>query len=70
MFVESFKNNGIPYLRLVRNDRITNKNGVKTSTKRVVLPEFATSSHNNIKLFLYFSRFSLIFLCPYDIMCM
>ena len=31
-------------------------------------PEFATSSHNNIKLFLYFSRFSLIFLCPYDIM--
>ena len=37
MFVESFKNNGIPYLRLVRNDRITNKNGVKTSTKRVVL---------------------------------
>ena len=33
-------------------------------------PEFATSSHNNIKLFLYFSRFSLIFLCPYDIMCM
>ena len=35
-----------------------------------VSPEFATSSHNNIKLFLYFSRFSLIFLCPYDIMCM
>lgn len=29
-------------------------------------PEFATSSHNNIKLFLYFSRFSLIFLCSYD----
>ena len=33
MFVESFKNNGIPYLRLVHNDRVTNKNGVKTSTK-------------------------------------
>ena len=30
------------------------------------IPEFATSSHNNIKLFLYFSRFSLIFLCSYD----
>ena len=37
MYVESFKNNGIPYLRLVRNDRVTNKNGIKTSTKTVVL---------------------------------
>lgn len=37
MYVESFKNNGIPYLRLVRNDRIINKKGVKTSTKTVVL---------------------------------
>ena len=37
MFVESFKNNGIPYLRLVRNDRVTNKNGIKTATKTVVL---------------------------------
>lgn len=37
MYVESFKNNGIPYLRLVRNDRITNKRGIKTSTKTVVL---------------------------------
>lgn len=37
MFVESFKNNGIPYLRLVRNDRVTNKKGVKTSTKTVIL---------------------------------
>ena len=36
----------------------------------IMPPEFATSSHNNIKLFLYFSRFSLIFLCPYDIMYM
>ncbi len=37
MYVESFKNNGIPYLRLVRNDRVTNKNGIKTATKTVVL---------------------------------
>lgn len=37
MFVEAFKNNGTPYLRLVRNDRITNKNGIKTSTKKVIL---------------------------------
>ena len=37
MFVESFKNNGIPYLRLVRNDRVTNKKGVKTATKKVIL---------------------------------
>ena len=37
MYVESFKNNGIPYLRLVRNDRVINKKGIKTSTKKVVL---------------------------------
>ena len=37
MYVESFKNNGIPYLRLVRNDRVINKKGLKTSTKTVVL---------------------------------
>ena len=37
MYVESFKNNGIPYLRLVRNNRVTNKKGVKTATKTVVL---------------------------------
>lgn len=37
MYVESFKNNGIPYLRLVRNDRVVNKKGIKTSTKTVVL---------------------------------
>lgn len=37
MFVESFKNNGIPYVRLVRNDRVTNSKGIKTSTKTVVL---------------------------------
>ncbi len=37
MYVESFKNNGIPYLRLVRSDRVTNKKGLKTATKTVVL---------------------------------
>ncbi len=36
MYVESFKNNGIPYLRLVRSDRVTNKKGIKTATKTVV----------------------------------
>ncbi len=37
MYVESFKNNGTPYLRLVRSDRVTNKKGIKTATKTVVL---------------------------------
>lgn len=37
MFVELFKNNGIPYLRLVRSDRVTNKKGIKTATKKVIL---------------------------------
>lgn len=37
MYVESFKNNGIPYLRLVRSDRVINKKGIKTATKTVVL---------------------------------
>lgn len=37
MYVESFTNNGIPYLRLVRSDRVTNKKGIKTATKTVVL---------------------------------
>ena len=37
MFVECFKNNGIPYLRLVRNDRVINKKGIKTATKKVIL---------------------------------
>lgn len=37
MYVESFKNNGIPYLRLVRSDRVTNKKGIKTATKTVIL---------------------------------
>ncbi len=37
MYVEAFKNNGTPYLRLVRSDRVTNKKGIKTATKTVVL---------------------------------
>ncbi len=37
MYVECFTNNGKPYLRLVRNDRVTNKKGMKVSTKTVVL---------------------------------
>ena len=37
MYVELTKNNGTDYLRLVRNQRITNAKGKKTSTKKVVL---------------------------------
>ena len=37
MYVELTKNNGTPYLRLVKNVRVTNSKGVKTSTKKVVL---------------------------------
>ena len=36
MFVECVKNNGIPYLRLVKGVRVTNKNGYKTSQKKVI----------------------------------
>lgn len=36
MYIECFKNNGKNYLRLVENKRITNSNGIKTSTKKVV----------------------------------
>ena len=36
MYVEMTKNNGTDYLRLVRNDRILNSKGIKTSTKKVV----------------------------------
>ena len=36
MFIESFKNNGIDYLRLVKSHRITNSKGIKTATKSVV----------------------------------
>ena len=36
MFVESFTNNGKPYLRLVRSVRVTNKAGLKVSQKQVV----------------------------------
>lgn len=37
MFIESFKNNGKPYLRLVHAVRITNKNGDKVSSKKTIL---------------------------------
>nr|MCR4883486.1 hypothetical protein [Clostridiales bacterium] len=37
MYVELTKNNGTLYLRLVKNVRVTNSKGVKTSTKKVVL---------------------------------
>lgn len=37
MFIESFKNNGKPYLRLVHAVRMTNKNGDKVSTKKTIL---------------------------------
>lgn len=37
MFVECIKNNGIPYLRLVQGVRVTNKNGDRTSQKKVIL---------------------------------
>lgn len=37
MFVERIKNNGIDYLRLVQGIRVTNKNGYRTSQKKVIL---------------------------------
>lgn len=37
MYVELTKNNGTDYLRLIRNQRITNSEGKRTSTKKVVL---------------------------------
>lgn len=37
MFVECIKNNGIPYLRLVQGVRVTNKDGYRTSQKKVIL---------------------------------
>ena len=36
MYIEATKNNGTRYLRLVRGVRITNSQGVRTVTKRVV----------------------------------
>ena len=36
MYIELTKNNGIDYLRLVKNVRLTNSKGIKTSTKKVV----------------------------------
>lgn len=37
MFIECVKNNGIPYLRLVEGVRVTNKNGDRTSQKKLIL---------------------------------
>ena len=37
MFVEKVKNNGTDYLRLVEGVRITNKDGYKTTHKKVIL---------------------------------
>ena len=36
MFIECVKNNGIPYLRLVEGVRVTNKNGDRTSQKKLI----------------------------------
>lgn len=36
MFVECVRNNGIPYLRLVQGIRVTNKEGYRTSQKKVI----------------------------------
>lgn len=36
MYVESFKNNGIDYLRLVKSIRVLNSKGIKTARKKVV----------------------------------
>ncbi len=37
MFIECVKNNGIPYLRLVEGIRVTNKDGYRTSQKKLIL---------------------------------
>lgn len=37
MFIECVKNNGIDYLRLVQGVRVTNKNGYRTSQKKLIL---------------------------------
>ncbi len=37
MFIECIKNNGVPYLRLVQGVRVTNKDGYRTSQKKVIL---------------------------------
>ena len=36
MYVESFKNNGIDYLRLVQSNRVENSKGIKTARKKVI----------------------------------
>lgn len=37
MFIECIKNNGTDYLRLVKGVRVTNKKGIRTSQKKVIL---------------------------------
>lgn len=37
MFIDSFKNNGVEYLRLVESHRILDKNGKKSPRKKVIL---------------------------------
>ena len=37
MYIETFKNNGIDYLRLIESKRVLNSKGVKTARKHVVL---------------------------------
>ena len=37
MFVEVFKNNGIPYLRLVNGERVINSKGKQSIRKKVIL---------------------------------
>lgn len=36
MYIESFKNNGIDYLRLVQSNRVKNSKGIKTARKKVI----------------------------------
>jgi len=36
MFIECIKNNGVPYLRLVQGVRVTNKDGYKVTSKKVI----------------------------------
>ena len=37
MFVEQFKNNGVPYLRLVQSYRVEDSQGRKVSRKKTIL---------------------------------
>ena len=37
MFIDVFKNNGTEYFRLAESRRITNKKGVKVTSKKIIL---------------------------------